>query len=85
MSRSHVLPVLELAVATLAGRAADGPASHIFQVNGVTIHYLVQGEGEPVLLIHGLGSSARHPGGPAPAGSPLFTALRPWRVRPPRP
>jgi len=30
-----------------------------FEANGVRIHYVVQGAGEPVVLIHGLYSSAR--------------------------
>jgi pimeloyl-ACP methyl ester carboxylesterase len=30
-----------------------------FDANGVKIHYVVEGAGEPVVLIHGLGSSAR--------------------------
>src|SRR5215470_12992395 len=29
-----------------------------FDVNGVKIHYIVEGKGEPVVLIHGLYSSA---------------------------
>jgi pimeloyl-ACP methyl ester carboxylesterase len=37
---------------------AAGPASHTFIAKGVKIHYLVQGAGEPVVLIHGLYSNA---------------------------
>jgi pimeloyl-ACP methyl ester carboxylesterase len=33
--------------------------SHMFDARGVKIHYLVAGSGEPVVLIHGLYSSAR--------------------------
>jgi pimeloyl-ACP methyl ester carboxylesterase len=45
---------------TNAGRAGafNGPESQFFDVQGVKIHYLVQGSGEPVVLIHGLDSSA---------------------------
>lgn len=39
-------------------RAADEPASHSFDAKGVKIHYLTQGKGEPVVLVHGLHSSA---------------------------
>jgi pimeloyl-ACP methyl ester carboxylesterase len=39
-------------------RAADGPESKTFDAKGVKIHYLLMGEGEPVVLIHGLYSSA---------------------------
>ncbi|MEW6212425.1 MAG: alpha/beta fold hydrolase [Acidobacteriota bacterium] len=31
-----------------------------FVVNGVRIHYMVEGKGQPVVLIHGLNSSAAH-------------------------
>ncbi len=37
--------------------AAENPASQFFDANGVKIHYLIAGEGEPVVLIHGLHSS----------------------------
>ena len=32
-----------------SGRAADEPESELFDSNGVKIHYLVQGKGEPVI------------------------------------
>jgi pimeloyl-ACP methyl ester carboxylesterase len=35
------------------------PQSQFFDAKGVRIHYLVEGTGEPVVLIHGLDSSAR--------------------------
>lgn len=35
------------------------PVSQTFDANGVKIHYLIEGTGEPVVLIHGLDSSAR--------------------------
>jgi pimeloyl-ACP methyl ester carboxylesterase len=38
--------------------AADEPASKTFDSDGVKIHYLIQGKGGPVLLIHGLHASA---------------------------
>jgi pimeloyl-ACP methyl ester carboxylesterase len=38
--------------------AADKPAIQMFDSNGVKIAYFVQGEGEPVVLIHGWLSSA---------------------------
>jgi pimeloyl-ACP methyl ester carboxylesterase len=37
---------------------ADGRSSEFFEARGVKIHYLVQGQGEPVVLIHGLYASA---------------------------
>jgi pimeloyl-ACP methyl ester carboxylesterase len=40
------------------GTAGDKPAYDSFDVKGVKIRYLVQGAGEPVVLIHGLYSSA---------------------------
>jgi pimeloyl-ACP methyl ester carboxylesterase len=35
------------------------PESQFFDAKGVRIHYLIEGTGEPVVLIHGLDSSAR--------------------------
>jgi pimeloyl-ACP methyl ester carboxylesterase len=35
------------------------PVSQTFDANGVKLHYLIEGTGEPVVLIHGLDSSAR--------------------------
>ncbi len=49
--RSAILYVLAL----LAGAASADD----FDSDGVRIHYVVQGEGEPVLLLHGLDSNAR--------------------------
>ena len=37
---------------------ADQPVSHFFDANGVKLHFKIAGDGEPVLLIHGLHSSA---------------------------
>lgn len=39
-------------------RPAVAPLSQSFEAKGVRIHYLVQGTGEPVVLIHGLYASA---------------------------
>lgn len=50
---AFVLPLLLSAVL-----CADEPASLFFVVKGEKIHYLVAGKGEPVVLIHGLHSSA---------------------------
>ncbi len=38
--------------------AGPEPASRTFDAKGVRLHYLVAGKGEPVVLIHGLHSSA---------------------------
>lgn len=38
--------------------SADAAESRFFDSGGVNIRYLVEGQGEPVLLIHGLGVSA---------------------------
>lgn len=38
--------------------AADQPEDRTFDAQGVKLHFLVEGEGEPVVLIHGLHSSA---------------------------
>jgi pimeloyl-ACP methyl ester carboxylesterase len=42
----------------LAARAEPRATSAFFSANGVKIHYLEQGSGPPVVLIHGLDSSA---------------------------
>lgn len=34
------------------------PESDFFDANGVKVHYLIEGSGEPVVLIHGMDSSA---------------------------
>src|SRR5262249_17141165 len=39
--------------------ASRPSADHKFDAKGVKLHYIVEGEGEPVVLIHGLSSSAR--------------------------
>ncbi|HEV3341095.1 MAG TPA: alpha/beta hydrolase [Pirellulales bacterium] len=46
--------LLFLLAAACPARAAE---SRFFSSAGVTLRYLVEGEGEPVLLIHGLGAS----------------------------
>jgi len=38
--------------------ATAAPLSQTFNANGITLHYLTEGTGEPVVLIHGLYSSA---------------------------
>jgi len=62
MSRSGaaaaVVLVALLASAGGGASADDRPASDFFSVDGVRIHYLVQGSGTPVLLVHGWYSSA---------------------------
>jgi pimeloyl-ACP methyl ester carboxylesterase len=40
-------------------RPRERPTSSFFDARGVRIHYLVEGSGEPVVLVHGLYSSAR--------------------------
>jgi pimeloyl-ACP methyl ester carboxylesterase len=49
---------LGLAAAGCRLRHAEQPLSQSFDARGVRIHYLVLGTGEPVVLIHGLYSSA---------------------------
>jgi pimeloyl-ACP methyl ester carboxylesterase len=43
---------------TSSAAAADRPDDRTFDAKGVKLHFLVQGEGVPVVLIHGLHSSA---------------------------
>jgi pimeloyl-ACP methyl ester carboxylesterase len=62
MTSTHLCRVVLLALAgfEVAGirTAFSAPVSHNFDVQGVRIHYFVEGRGEPVVLIHGLHSSA---------------------------
>jgi pimeloyl-ACP methyl ester carboxylesterase len=46
-------------VASYGAMAQTNPHSFHFDSKGVTIHYLVAGHGEPVMLLHGLSSSAQ--------------------------
>jgi len=50
--------VVALCCAHAHGRAASAASSRTFEVDDVKIHYFVEGQGEPVVLIHGLHSSA---------------------------
>jgi hypothetical protein len=54
------LTFVVLAVLMFAAPVSEAgpPASHFLDCHGVKIHYVVQGAGEPVILIHGLYSSA---------------------------
>jgi pimeloyl-ACP methyl ester carboxylesterase len=49
---------LLIVLAPTAGFANDAPKPQTFDSNGVKIHYTVEGQGEPVVLIHGAYSSA---------------------------
>jgi pimeloyl-ACP methyl ester carboxylesterase len=53
----RLAPLLLLACLPLAA-LGKSPADQTLSVAGVKIHYVVQGEGEPVVLIHGLYASA---------------------------
>ena len=54
----HLATLLLLACLPLAA-LGKSPADQSFSVAGVNIHYVVTGQGEPVVLIHGLYSSAK--------------------------
>ena len=62
MSRLQVScsTLVALAVLSITASLAEAapPASHFLDCHGVKIHYVLQGAGEPVILIHGLYSSA---------------------------
>jgi pimeloyl-ACP methyl ester carboxylesterase len=59
-SRLLIPPILVAAIATsaLTAFAVDRPESATSSAKGVNIHYLIQGQGQPVVLIHGLHASA---------------------------
>jgi alpha/beta hydrolase fold len=52
-------PAIGLALLVSAAWADGGPEPQTFDSNGVKIQYTVEGKGEPVILIHGLYSSAQ--------------------------
>src|SRR5262245_7071461 len=54
----QLLAVVAVAAGCSSSRAAVKLESATFDANGVKIHYLTAGSGEPVILIHGLDSSA---------------------------
>lgn len=53
--RSHPLCAFVIAVFLTPCRA-EGPEERFFDSKGVRIRYLIQGKGEPVVLIHGFGA-----------------------------
>jgi pimeloyl-ACP methyl ester carboxylesterase len=57
-----VVLTASLSISSVALCASAAPRT--FTVDGVKIHYLVEGQGEPVVLIHGLHSSALMNWGP---------------------
>jgi pimeloyl-ACP methyl ester carboxylesterase len=57
-SWTSTLIVLTSLLTRIPFSGAAPPASHFLDCHGVKIHYVVQGTGEPVILIHGLYSSA---------------------------
>jgi pimeloyl-ACP methyl ester carboxylesterase len=62
MARFRGLVLVAVALGISGGadsaRAADEPRSRTFFARGVTIHFVVEGRGEPVVLIHALHSNA---------------------------
>src|SRR5262249_41050521 len=53
-----ILLLFVMIIPNLAGVNRSSPDRR-FDAKGVKLHYIVEGEGEPVVLIHGLSSSAR--------------------------
>src|SRR5690349_1544447 len=60
------------APAMISGQQIVGEQAGDFDSDGVSIHYVVAGEGEPVILLHGFIFSIR----PAWIAGGLFAALR---------
>jgi pimeloyl-ACP methyl ester carboxylesterase len=58
LAKVLVRAVVGLAIVPSSLLGADGPGSRTFVADGVRIHYVAQGKGEPVVLIHGMHSSA---------------------------
>ena len=55
---SFVAAVAGIGLLSGDSRAFDRPVSRSITIKGVALHYVMQGAGEPVVLIHGLYSSA---------------------------
>ena len=53
-----VLMVMSLTILAFESTSIAAPQSAFFDANGVKVHYLLEGTGEPVVLIHGMDSSA---------------------------
>jgi len=51
------LAALATRAKTIASEAEYAPSGQFIEVDGVRLHYVVRGEGEPLLLVHGNGSS----------------------------
>ena len=56
---AQLLLLSTLAIPQQPGNRTSAARDGFFDSNGVRIHYLVQGSGEPVLLIHGQGNSTQ--------------------------
>jgi pimeloyl-ACP methyl ester carboxylesterase len=50
---SVALTVLSIILISPGGASAQAPQSKFAEVNGVKLHYLIAGKGDPVLLLHG--------------------------------
>jgi pimeloyl-ACP methyl ester carboxylesterase len=71
-----LVPIV-LAMFALAGRARADATSRTVDVDGVKIHYMAAGSGEPVILLHGYAQSSRM-WGPAMARlAKRFTVIAP--------
>ena len=56
IARSLVLALFTFSFAATA--SAQAPQSHYAEVNGIRLHYLQAGSGEPVVLLHGFGQTS---------------------------
>jgi pimeloyl-ACP methyl ester carboxylesterase len=55
---NRIVVILAAVLAFLPGLLLAAPKSERFDSGGVQIHFLLAGQGEPVVLIHGLNASA---------------------------
>src|ERR1700712_5373933 len=53
-----VLVVLSITLLSSAEAAAQAPQSRFAEVNGVKLHYLIAGKGDPVVLLHGFAETS---------------------------
>jgi len=76
-SRFAVLAVLCLAAAGRAALADPATASRTAEIDGLKLHYLIAGSGEPLILIHGYAQSSHMWEAAIPKLAKRFTVIAP--------
>lgn len=64
---SRLVALLLILLPTSVAWAQPSPPGHVIHINGIDLHYVDRGKGEPLLLVHGFGSCAARWGSTADA------------------